>query len=330
MRHWKTALTALIMLAAACGGDTTTETTAPEVTIERPTINTEAPPPPPTTASPEESSTASEEDTETVTPEPESAATETETPPAETVECPEGTVPIDEGGCLHVPDETPEGEDAATEDVTTEDMDPQEECEASDGVWDADISTCTQPDTEDAPEGETLDTDDEASESLDEAGEEPDITEVPPDHVVVYEGIATEEGCLVAGATWIDNQCFGLLYDDPEDAGISVYWHPRLMDDAFDAVDPHTVEAAHWETFEIGGPWGFYNYAAFYHFDSVSDEDREAQLKALQQVSDYAVRWAFMYTADWLYFPYRYDVSWDDQPDTSSWSGAYPLGENAP
>ena len=97
MRHRKT-LTALIMLVAACGGDTLTETTAPEVTI-----NTEAPPPPPppTTASPEESPTASEEDTET-----ESTATETETPPAETVQCPEGTIPLDEGGCLHVFEET--------------------------------------------------------------------------------------------------------------------------------------------------------------------------------------------------------------------------------
>ena len=239
------------------------------------------------------------------------------------MKCPEGTIPIEGGGCLHVPDETP-----AAEEVATEDADTQEECETSDGIWDADTSTCTQTDPEESPDTETSDTDNgEASESLDEAGEEPDIAEVPPDHVVVYEGIATEEGCLVAGATWIDNQCFGLLYDNPEDAGISAYWHPKLMDDAFNAVDPHTVEADHWETFEIGGPWGFYNYVAFYHFDSVSDEDREAQLKVLQQVSGYAVRWAFMYTADWLYFPYRYDVSWDDQPDTVVVVGTYPLGE---
>ena len=109
--------------------------------------------------------------------------------------------------------------------------------------------------------------------------------------------------------------------------GIETYWHPKLIDDAYNAVDPATVDADHWETFEIGGTWGFYNYAVFYHFESVSDEDREAQLKVLHQVSDYAVRWAFIYTTDWVYFPYRYDVSWDDQPDSVVVVGSYPLGE---
>ena len=64
------------------------------------------------------------------------------------------------------------------------------------------------------------------------------------------------------------------MFDDPTDAGIETYWHPKLIDDAYNAVDPATVDADHWETFEIGGTWGFYNYAVFYHFESVSDEDR--------------------------------------------------------
>ena len=122
MRHRTTALAALVMLVAACSGDTTTETTAPEIVIERPTINTEAPPPVPTTP---------QEEPETVTSEPESAATETETPPAETVVCPEGTIPIDEGGCLHVPDETPQGEETAAEPEVTVEETPVEEPDAT-------------------------------------------------------------------------------------------------------------------------------------------------------------------------------------------------------
>ena len=131
----------------------------------------------------------------------------------------------------------------------------------------------------------------------------------------------------MAGGIWTTTRCEHWVFDDPTDAGIETYWHPTLMDDAYHAVDPETVDADHWDTFEIGGTWGFYNYAAFYHFGSVSDEDREAQLKVLQQVSGYAVRWAFMYSTDWVYFPYRYDVSWDDQPDTVVVVGSYPLGE---
>ena len=133
-------LAALVMLAAACGGDTsTTEATAPEVVIERPTVNTEAPPP---TGSQEEPPAASEEEAIAVTSEPQTPATETETPPTVTVICPEGTVPIEEEGCLFVGEEPTDGEGA------TQDPGNQQECEATGGRWDADTSTCAQTDTE--------------------------------------------------------------------------------------------------------------------------------------------------------------------------------------
>ncbi|MDE0234540.1 MAG: hypothetical protein OXM62_05995 [bacterium] len=144
MRQWKTALAALVMLAAACGGDPApTDTTAPEeaVVIERPAVKTEAPP---TTASREEPPTASEDETVTVPSEPETTTT---TP---TEECPEGFAPIEGGGCLHVPEDTPEDGKPATQDAST-----QRECEASGGVWDADASTCARTGVE-AADGEPV------------------------------------------------------------------------------------------------------------------------------------------------------------------------------
>jgi len=124
-------------LAAACGDPTTADTTAPEeVLIERPTVETDAPP---TTASREEPPTGSEDQTVTVPSEPENTTT------THAEECPESTVPIEGGGCLHVPDETPTDEDVASEDAGT-----QEDCETSGGTWNADASTCTQTGTEDA------------------------------------------------------------------------------------------------------------------------------------------------------------------------------------
>ena len=91
-----TTLVTMVLLAAACG-DVTTETTASEIVIERPTVNTEPPPPIP-----------SQEEAEPVPSGPESATTEPDTPPAATVECPEGTIPIEGGGCLLVGEEAPD------------------------------------------------------------------------------------------------------------------------------------------------------------------------------------------------------------------------------
>ena len=306
MRHWKTALAALVMLAAACGGDTATETTAPDITIERPTVNTEAPPPIPTTL---------QEEPETVTSEPENTATETETPPAETVECPEGTVPV-EGGCQYEPEEIP-----ASEDVATDDTGVQEECEASGGVWDADTLTCAEIDMEETTEGEAPDTD--------VASEAPEIgtdgAEDPPVRVVVYEGIASEDKCLVAGATWIDNQCFGLLLEDLEAAGVFVNWHPVLMDDAYEAVDPEAVGADRSERLNTGGPWGIYNYHFFYHYDDLEDE--QIQYQIMREAASYAVRWVFIPLTEWVWFPHRYDISWTDGPNIVAITGTYPLGD---
>lgn len=175
-------------------------------------------------------------------------------------------------------------------------------------------------------EGETGDdVSSEAQPDETEPVEEPEDIRIK--RVIVWEGVNSEERCLVAGGIWADTHCEYWVFADPADGLVDTYWHPTLMDDAYQAVDPETVEADHWETFQIGGPWGFYNYAVFFHFDAVSDEDRDTQFKVLRQVSQYAVRWAFMYSTDWLWFPYRYDVSWDEQPDTVKVVGSYPLGK---
>ena len=333
MRHWRTVLTALVMLAAACGGDAaTTETTAPEVVIERPAVNTEAPPP----------TTASQEETETVPPEPESAATQPETTTTQAVECPEGTVPED-GGCLHVPDETTNGDTTTTEatetpdeTTTTEATETPDETTTTEATETPDETTTTEA-TETPDETTDGDTTGEEENIMtepveDDAGDaapEPQPEDIQLERVIVWEGVDSEDKCLVAGGIWSDTHCEYWVFADPTDALVDTYWHPKLMDDAFNAVDPETVDADHWETFQIGGLWGFYNYVAFFHFDAVSDEGREAQLKVLRQVSGYAVRWAFMYSTDWLYFPIATTCHGTTSPTLLPWSARIRWERNA-
>ena len=323
MKQWKTVLVALSLLAVGCGGDTTvtSEAPAPEVAIERPTATTETPPP-----------TSSVEETEPVASEAESA----ETGP---VECPEGTHVV-LGECRSAPEEAPAGED-----VTTEDTDAQGECEATGGVWDVDTSTCTQTNPEETPEDETLDAETDnikdsggVSEPLDEVGGEPDGTEpstdtnedspapvVIPTRLVVWEGVSSEDKCVVAGGVWDDGQCLAILYDDPEAAGALVYWHPRLMDAAYNAIDPETVEADRSERLDTGGPWGIYNYHFFYHYNDLEDE--QIQYQVMREAASHAVRWVFIPLTDWVWFPHRYDISWTDDPNIVAIRGTYPLGE---
>ena len=296
MRHWKTVLAALVMLAAACGGDTaTTETTASEVAIERPTVNTETPP-----------TTASQEETETVVSEPEGTATQP-------VECPEGTVAV-EGGCLHVPDETPSGED-----VTTEDADAQGECETSGGVWDADTSTCAQTEMEETPEGES--DGDEVPEPLGEVVEEPVSTEEPtetetPSTEEVEEPVSTEEPTETETPSTEDVptvSAYGqdgpriaeiptLLTHSPEEV---IWWYPNLMSDGFNLIDPDSAGATSWEFYSMAHKrlTPLHDYYVFYHGDGQF---------ALQNAWKRAASEEF-WRHQWLYYPVRYDVSRQSQ-----------------
>ncbi|MDE0131482.1 MAG: hypothetical protein OXQ32_04395 [bacterium] len=294
MRNIKmlTVATALLLLAVACADDTTTDTTQPVL----------------------ESVTAPSTTTVTADTAEDDAVTD-ETINIDTDETAEETT--------EAKDDKTEGAEEATEttDETTED--PGEAAEATDGTTDTGTTeegVATEP-VEDETDGDSqeIEPDDKP-----EPVEEPE--EILIERVVVWEGVDSEEKCLVAGGNWADTHCEYWVFADPADALVDTYWHPSLMDDAYRAVAPETVEADHWETFEIGGPWGFYNYVSFFHFDAAGD-DGETQLRVLRQVSQYAVRWAFMYSTDWVWFPYRYDVSWDDQPDTVVVVGTYPLGE---
>ena len=91
MKNWKTALAAVAILAAACGGDpTTTATPEPEVNIERPAVNTSTAP----TTSAQEVSEPEAPSTNTPT-DPEAEAT-TDTTVEETAPLVEGVVPVEE------------------------------------------------------------------------------------------------------------------------------------------------------------------------------------------------------------------------------------------
>ena len=148
---------------------------------------------------------------------------------------------------------------------------------------------------------------------------------IAPDRVVVREGVASEKQCLVSGGAWVDGQCTANIYDNPEDAGVSVYWYPRLMDDAYDSVDPDMVEADHSESLDTRGPWGVHNYHVFYHYNDFGDP--QVQYETMREAMSYGVRSVFVYATDWVWFPYRYDISWSDVPNVVAVTGTYPLGE---
>ena len=153
--------------------------------------------------------------------------------------------------------------------------------------------------------------------------EEPE--EIQIDRVVVWEGVDSEDRCVVAGGIWTSTRCEHWVFDDPADAGIETYWYPRLMDDAYDSVNPDMVEADHSESLDTRGPWGVHNYHVFYHYNDFGDP--QVQYESMREAMSYGVRSVFVYATDWVWFPYRYDVSWSDNPDAVAITATYPLGE---
>ncbi|MDE2938895.1 MAG: hypothetical protein OXR67_08240 [Chloroflexota bacterium] len=204
------------------------------------------------------------------------------------------------------------------------DPDGQEECETAGGVWNSDTLNCDQTGTavgtveSDPVGGDTND----FEPVEDRPADTTTTTGVPEGRKVVYEGVMSEERCLVAGAVWGGGQCVATLLDSTE--GVT-YWHPTLLEDAYQAVDPETVEADHWDTHAIGVPWGHYNYHVFYHYNDV--EDPRVQYEVMREVAAHAVLAVFMYATDWVWFPHRYDTSWTDDANVVAVTGVYPLGE---
>ncbi|MDE0234785.1 MAG: hypothetical protein OXM62_07235 [bacterium] len=163
----------------------------------------------------------------------------------------------------------------------------------------------------------------EAPADTDEGATEPVVV---PVSLVIYEGITSEERCLVAGADWDNGQCVATLFDDPEDAAEYItYWRPTMMDDAYQSVDPSAVDADHWDEHSLGGPWGFYKYHVFYHYNDL--EDPQVQYDTMREAASHAVLAVYQYLTDWVWFPHRYDISWTDNPGVLAITGTYPLGE---
>lgn len=311
MRSLKTILVAAAILAGSCGDNTA------------PVVVSTTPDPPPTVATtirtvPPATAGATEEPVTDSTPTtiPATAETPTENTTATTAEadCPEERPARDGDPCP--PADTPDTPD--TPDTTT-DSDGGEEPAASEPV---DGGPPAEPDldadADPSSGGVSEPVDGEA-----EAGG-PDAAVKPPGRVVVYDGIASEETCSVAGGTWTDDQCAAVLYDDPQ-AAVSVYWHPKLMDDAYHAVDPGAVEADERDALYIDDQWGVYNFLVFYHYDN--PEEAELEYRIMREALTYAARSVFVAFTDWVYFPHRYDVSWTDDPAVVSITGTYPLGE---
>ena len=246
--------------------------------------------------------------------EPEQAASEAEKQPENETPSDQNTVESggDEGETPDVPttdsaseepEEEPAPETGTEEEASTEESAPTTAPEVAEEV----VEEPAQP------EGETVE----------DTGS--DTTAAPDVRKVVYEGIVSEDKCLVAGGTWADDQCVAILSDDPEVIGVLAYWHPALMDNAYDAVDPEAVAADRSERLDTGGPWGIYNYHFFYHYNDLEGE--QIQYQVMREAASHAVRWVFIPLTDWVWFPHRYDISWTDDPNIVAITGTYPLGE---
>ena len=197
------------------------------------------------------------------------------------------------------------GEDETTDGDTT----TTETTETPDKTTDGDTTTETTetPDetTEDVTvepvEGETGDASPEPQpDDQTQPLEEPD--EPQPDRVVVWEGVVSEDKCVVAGGVWSHTECEYWVFEDPADAARASYWHPKLMDDAYHAVDPETVDADHSESLDTRGTWGIHNYHVFYHYNDFGDP--QVQYESMREAMSYGVRSVFIYATDWAWFPY--------------------------
>ena len=308
-----TVTTALLLLAAACA-DTTTDTTQPVLsTVTAPTT---------TTTQPADTTTTETAETpdEPVEPVEDNTTAETTTTTAETTETPDTTTTTAAAEATETPDATTDGDttgeedDTATETTTT----TAEETTDVDVVEDDVVVEPVEDKTGDVS-AEPLPEDDTTTETT-EAPEEIRI-----DRVVVWDGVDSEDKCAVAGGIWTDTACEYWVFDDPADAPFETYWHPTLMDDAYHAVDPETVEADHSESLDTRGTWGIHNYHVFYHYNDLGDP--QVQYETMREATRYGVRSVFVPLTDWVWFPHRYDVSWSDVPNVVAVTGTYPLGE---
>ena len=330
MTHWKPALVVLAILAGACANGAT-EPDVPDVgTVETPPTTMEAEtvettttvvPDTPSTETPD--TEQGEPVTTTTTPtEPSDSTDGTQEPdPPVTVT----TVPAD----TEEPDTEPSDSTDGTQEpdppvtVTTVPADTEEPdtepSDSTDGTQEPDppVTVTTVPaDTEEPDTGPV-------EEPTDTATEEPD--EPQPDRVIVWEGVDSEDKCAVAGGIWVSTRCEYWVFDDPADGPIETYWHPALMDDAYHAVDPATVDADHSESLDTRGPWGTHNYHVFYHYNTLGDS--QVQHESMREATRYGVRSVFVPLTDWVWFPHRYDISWSDVPNMVAVTGTYPLGE---
>ena len=312
--NWKS-LVALAILAGACanGG---TEPDVPDVgTVETPPTTMEG-------ETVETTTTVVPETSPQETPDTDQGEPVTTTTPTEPSDSTDGTQEPD-------PPVTVTTVPADAEEPDTEPSD------STDGTQEPDppVTVTTVPvDTEEPDTGpveEPTDTTTEepdtgpVEEPTDAATEEPDEFRI--DRVIVWEGVDTEDRCAVAGGIWTDTACEYWVLEDPADAPIETYWHPNLINDAYNAVDPATVEADHSESFDTRGPWGIHNYHVFYHYNTLGDP--QVQYETMRKAVSYGVRSVFVPLTDWVWFPHRYDVSWSDVPNMVAVTGTYPLGE---
>ena len=228
--------------------------------------------------------------------------------------CPSGARVGEDGDCDAPEGLSVSGEGGEGEVVVLEEPGSVEVCEEEGGVWDEDAGECgpllvvgeAEPTGSEEPDPVLL----EEPEHEQEGGEVPVFSEDLDEALEVAE-------VLEAG----EEELAGEVVSSGEVEG--VWWRPGLVDEAVAGVDPYAVGADDWHLIESDATWGTYRFYRFYHnLQENSPEERARFWYVLGSVYSFLLQNHHV-----LYYPYRFDVAWEEPPDQISVTLTFPLGE---
>ena len=109
------------------------------------------------------------------------------------------------------------------------------------------------------------------------------------------------------------------------------FWRPGLAEEALALVNPSSVGADDWSLVEESQNYGT---RSFYRFHFLNTPVSEADGLTEQQREELVLFGGALTSARQaleqspiIYYPYRYDIRWDEYPNVATVSAAYPLGE---
>ena len=109
------------------------------------------------------------------------------------------------------------------------------------------------------------------------------------------------------------------------------WWRPGLGVDAVGLTAPAAAGADRWNRYDTYQDVpGTHPYDVFFFFHhQETDSDYNSKVRREEAIFYQLLLGArdLLLDTDWVYFPYRYDLSWAEYPTTVRLEAAYPLGE---